>query len=89
MARFCMCAHCDCKAGLGECCSHVASLLWAVEAGVRIRDSLTVTQIRPIGQCLIVCQKDVPCSPVNKIEFLGKKRILTAEPEPECSLTTE
>ena len=22
-----LCAHCDCKAGLGECCSHVASLL--------------------------------------------------------------
>lgn len=29
-----LCAHCDCMAGLGECCSHVASLLWAVEAGV-------------------------------------------------------
>ena len=31
-----LCAHCDHKAGLGKCCSHVASLLWAVEAGVRI-----------------------------------------------------
>ena len=31
-------------AGLGECCSHVASILWAVEAGVRIRDSMTVIQ---------------------------------------------
>ena len=49
-----LCTHCDCKAVLGECCSHVASLLWAVEAGVHIRVSLTVTQIRPIGQCLIV-----------------------------------
>lgn len=29
-----LCAHCHCMAGLGECCSHVASLLWAVEAGV-------------------------------------------------------
>ncbi|KAL9963240.1 hypothetical protein ACROYT_G032420 [Oculina patagonica] len=26
-------AHCDCMAGLGESCSHVASLLWAIEAG--------------------------------------------------------
>ena len=26
-------AHCDCMADLGESCSHVASLLWAVEAG--------------------------------------------------------
>ena len=27
--------HCDCMAGLGESCSHVASLLWAIEAGGR------------------------------------------------------
>ena len=33
-------AHCDCMAGLGESCSHVASLLWAIESGVRIRDSM-------------------------------------------------
>lgn len=39
-----LCGHCDCMAGLGECCSHVASLLWAVECGVRYRESLTVTQ---------------------------------------------
>ena len=31
-------------AGLGECCSHVASVLWAIESGVRIRDSMTITQ---------------------------------------------
>ena len=36
-------AHCDCMAGLGETCSHVASVLWAVESGVWIRDSMTVT----------------------------------------------
>ena len=31
-------------AGLGESCSHVGLLLWAVEAGVHLRDSMTVTQ---------------------------------------------
>ena len=41
--------HCNCMAGLGETCSHVASLLWAVEAGVRMRDSMTVTQKRLTG----------------------------------------
>ena len=30
-------------AGLGETCSHVASMLWAIESGVRLRDSMTVT----------------------------------------------
>ena len=39
-----LCAHCDCMAGLGECCSHVAFLLSAIEAGVRIRDLIIVTQ---------------------------------------------
>ena len=34
-----MTGHCNCVAGLGETCSHVASLLWAIEAGVHIRDS--------------------------------------------------
>ena len=37
-------AYCNCVAGLGECCSHIASLLWAVESGVRIRDSMTVSE---------------------------------------------
>ena len=32
-------AHCDCMAGLGETCSHVASLLWDIAAGVDKRDS--------------------------------------------------
>ena len=72
-----LCAHCDCMAGLGECCSHVASLLWAVEAGVRIRDSMTVTQkkaywVMPNGV------KDVPYAPVKSIEFIGKKKSSTA-----------
>ena len=37
-------AHCDCMAGLGETSSHVASLRWAIAAGIEWRQSLTVTQ---------------------------------------------
>lgn len=37
-------AHCDCMAGLGESCSHVASVLFYLEAAVRLRESCTVTQ---------------------------------------------
>ncbi|XP_013415512.1 uncharacterized protein LOC106177314 [Lingula anatina] len=36
--------HCTCMAGLGEACTHVASLLFYMEASVKIRNSLTVTQ---------------------------------------------
>ena len=42
-------AHCDCMAGLGESCSRVASLLWAIEAGCKRRDSLTVTEKSLLG----------------------------------------
>ncbi len=34
----------NCMAGLCESCSHVVTLLWAIESGVRIRNSMTVTQ---------------------------------------------
>ena len=37
-------AHCDCMAGLGEICTHVAALLFAIEATVKVRDSKTVTE---------------------------------------------
>ncbi len=56
-------------AGLGETCSHVASLLWSIEAGVRIRDSMTVTLkkaywVTPNGI------KDVPYAPVKDVDVL-------------------
>lgn len=63
-------AHCDCVAGLGETCSHVASLLFAIESGVRIRDSMTVTHM-PTGV------KEVQYAPVKEIDFLGKKGSVT------------
>ena len=31
-------------AGLGEVCSHISALLFAIEATVKIRDSKTVTE---------------------------------------------
>ena len=33
-------AHCDCVAGVGEACSHVASLLWVLAVRVEQRESL-------------------------------------------------
>ena len=36
--------HCDCMAGLGETCSHAASLFWIIDFGVESRESLTATQ---------------------------------------------
>lgn len=58
-------------AGLGETCSHVASVLWALESGVRLRDSLTVTQKKAYW-VIPHAVKEVPYAPVSKIDFLGK-----------------
>ena len=38
-------AHCDCMAGLGEVCSHVGGILFAVETGVRMRDRTCTEQL--------------------------------------------
>ena len=63
--------HCNCMAGLGETCSHVASLLWANEAGVRDRDSMTLTQKKAYW-VLPHSMKDVPYAPLCQIKFAGK-----------------
>ena len=63
-----LCAHCDCMAGLGESCSHVASLLWAIEAGCKRRDSLTVTEKKAYW-VLPSAVKSVPYSRVKDIQF--------------------
>ena len=61
-------AHCDCMAGLGESCSHVASLLWAVEAGAKKRHSLTVTDKKAYW-VLPSAVKKVPYSKISDIVF--------------------
>ena len=38
-----LCAHCTCMAGLGEACSHVAALLFTIEANTRYRNSVSCT----------------------------------------------
>ena len=47
--NLCM-VHCIYMAGLCEACSHIGALLFTIEAGVRMRDSVTCTQERG-GSC--------------------------------------
>lgn len=77
-------------AGLGETCSHVASTLWAVEAGVRLRDLMTVTQKKAYW-VIPNKVKDVPYSPVRDIHFIGKKKsetIMSSLSSPSPSLSS-
>ena len=63
-------------AGLGETCSHVASLLWAIEAGVRARDAVTVTGKKAYWM-LSPGVKEVPYAPIQRIKFIGKKSCMS------------
>ena len=66
-------AHCDCTAGLGETCSHVASLLWVLAVGIEKRESLTVTQ-KAAYWVMPPAVRLVPYLPIKDSEFIGKKR---------------
>ena len=73
-----MAAHCNCMAGLGEACSHVASLMFYIDAAVRIRDSKTVTQEKAYWMLPSALDK-VDYVPVSDMDFTSpstKKRKL-------------
>ena len=59
---------CDSMAGLGTSCSQVASLFWAIEAGSKRRDSLTVTE-KTAYWVLPSALKSVPYSRLKDIQF--------------------
>ena len=70
-----LCGHCNCMAGLGESCSHIATLLWAIEAGVQVRSSITVTQKKAYW-VLPTPVKDVPFASIKDIKFEGSSGAL-------------
>ena len=57
--------------GLGEYCTHVVSLLFAIEGGIHIRDSLTVTQKKGVLGYAHWCKRGAP---VKDISFCEKKQ---------------
>ena len=59
---------CYCMAGLGESCTHVAALLFAIEAAVRIREIKSVTAEKAYWMLPSSLDK-VKYSPVSEIDF--------------------
>ena len=75
------CAHCNCKAGLGEVCSHVGALLFFVQAASNIETSKTVTQKKAYWLLPSAVDK-VAYSAIQDIDFTStqtKKRKLDCE----------
>ncbi|KAH7958673.1 hypothetical protein HPB49_004137 [Dermacentor silvarum] len=71
-------AHCTCKAGLGEACSHIAALLFYIEVVVRMRDGKACTDeenawLPPYVRHL----EGKRCSDVDFASARAKKAILT------------
>ena len=65
-------AHCTCTAGLGEACTHVGTLMFKIDAAIRIRESKTVTQEK--AYWLLPASKScVSYSPVSDIDFTSVK----------------
>ena len=65
-------AHCNCMAGLGEACTHVAALLFSIEASVKIRDAKTVTEEKAYWLLPSAC-KTIAYKEVNEINFVSAK----------------
>ena len=68
-------AHClVCQAGLAESCSHVASVLFYVEAWTRINGKLACTQVK-CTWILPTYVNEVTYAPVKDINFKSAKRL--------------
>jgi len=64
--------HCTCMAGLGEACSHVAALLFAINATTQIRDSKTVTK-KPAYWMLPPEVKNIRYEEIREMNFASAK----------------
>ena len=62
-----LCAHCSCMAGCGEACSHIASLLFTVEANTQMKQQFSCTSL-PCSW-LPSSFRSVSFSEIRKIDF--------------------
>ncbi|XP_074532051.1 uncharacterized protein LOC141795161 [Halichoeres trimaculatus] len=77
-------AHCTCKAGLGEVCSHAAALMYSVVAAVDMRNGQACTQ-KPCSwtQPSEVSVRGVPYEELRNISFSHKETRLVPAPGPD------
>ena len=68
-------AHClGCKAGLAESCSHIASVLFYIEAWIRINGKLACTQVK-CSWLLPTYVNEVSYERVKDIDFSSSKKL--------------
>ena len=70
-------AHClVCKAGLAESCSHIASVLFYLEAWTKINARLACTQVK-CSWILPTCVKQVEYEKAREINFTSARKMKT------------
>ena len=71
-------SHCTCMAGMGECCSHVGAVLFAMEQSTKARDDTTVTDVPAYWLYPSKAKFDVPFKSLRDMDFqsAAKKRKL-------------
>ena len=67
-------AHCGCMAGLGEACSHVAALLFIIEAGVKLGLTRESSISRACEWNNAFCEKIDPVPMVERFELTERNR---------------
>ena len=67
-----VCAHCTCMAGLGEVCSHIAAVLFLMEANTKMKVKTSCTS--PPCYWLPQAMQSVPYAPVAEIDFTTPKK---------------
>ncbi|XP_060784112.1 uncharacterized protein LOC132890853 isoform X2 [Neoarius graeffei] len=76
-----LCGHCTCQAGLGEVCSHVTAMLYALEAAVRhVQDKSCTDGPRQWGQQGSVETGKSLFAPGTEIDFTSPARKRTGQP---------
>ena len=81
-----ICGHCDCMAGLGEACSHVAAILFTLEANAQARKSLSCTSM-PCSW-LPPSFRSVAFAAISDIDFSDPERRMKASCSEPCSRTS-
>ncbi|XP_076090454.1 uncharacterized protein LOC143062652 isoform X1 [Mytilus galloprovincialis] len=71
-------AHCDCMAGLSEVCSHVAALLFKIEAAGRLGYTRKACTEEPCKWNADFVKKVLP-DPISKIKFYKASTVLKAK----------
>ena len=67
--------HCaGCMAGLGECCSHIASVLFHIEVWTRLNGKLACTQIK-CTWLLPIAVKQVDYARIKTINFSSARKL--------------